>query len=117
MSNKYSQKLLDIAKKSTTDAIKTASKKSTQKTAEATDDLIGKKIADRVKSLLKKIFKKCFKRITFKNRWEWNINTKRKIYISSEKRQQINDKLRLVSYNNGISNNNKFLRECTKSVI
>ena len=42
---------------------------------------------------------------------------KKDIYISSEKRQQINDKLRLVSYNNGISNNNKFLRECTKSVI
>ena len=51
MSNKYSQKLSDIAKKSTTDAIKTASKKPTQKTAEATGELTGKKIADRVKSL------------------------------------------------------------------
>ena len=41
MSNKYSQKLLDSAKKSGADAIKTASKRAIQKTAEATDDLIG----------------------------------------------------------------------------
>ena len=36
ISNKYSQKLVDSAKKSATDAIKTASKRATQKTAEAT---------------------------------------------------------------------------------
>ena len=48
MSNKYSRKRLDSAKKSTTDAIKTASKKVTQKTAEATDDLVRDKIADRI---------------------------------------------------------------------
>ena len=47
LSNKYSQKLLDIAKKSTADAIKTASKRAIQKTAEATGDLIGNKIADK----------------------------------------------------------------------
>ena len=41
MSNKYGKKLLDTAKKSTTDAIKTASKRAIQKTAEATSDLIG----------------------------------------------------------------------------
>ena len=40
LSNKYSQKRLDTAKKSTTDAIKTASKRTIQKTAEATGDLI-----------------------------------------------------------------------------
>ena len=34
LSNKYSKKLLDGAKKSTTDAIKTASKRAIQKTAE-----------------------------------------------------------------------------------
>ena len=38
LSNKYGQKLLDSAKKSTTDAIKTASKRTIQKTAEATGD-------------------------------------------------------------------------------
>ena len=36
LSNKYSQKRLDTAKNSTTDAIKTASKRVIQKTAEAT---------------------------------------------------------------------------------
>ena len=48
MYNKYGQKLLDSAKKSTTDAIKTASKKANQKTAEATGVLIGNKIADKI---------------------------------------------------------------------
>ena len=42
--NKYGQKRLDTAKKSTNDAIKTASKGAIQKTAEATGDLIGNKI-------------------------------------------------------------------------
>ena len=48
MSNKYSQKLVDTAKKSATDAIRTASKRAVQKTAEATGDLIGNKIADKI---------------------------------------------------------------------
>ena len=43
LSNKYGEKLLDCAKNSTTDAIKTASKIAIQKTAEATGDLIGHK--------------------------------------------------------------------------
>ena len=42
--NKYGQKLLDSAKKSTTDAIKTAPKREIQKTAEPTGDLLGNKI-------------------------------------------------------------------------
>ena len=37
LSNRYGQKLLGSAKKSTTDAIKTASKRATQKTTEATE--------------------------------------------------------------------------------
>ena len=52
--NKCGQKLLDSAKKSTTDAIKTASKRAIQKTAEASGDLIGNKIADKVTSVSKK---------------------------------------------------------------
>ena len=40
MSNKYGKKLVDTAKKSATDAIKSASKRAIQKTAEATGDLI-----------------------------------------------------------------------------
>ena len=51
VSNKYDQKLLDSAKKSTADAIKTASKKVIQKTAEATVDFIGNKIADKITSV------------------------------------------------------------------
>ena len=47
LSNKYGQKLLDSAKKSTTDAIKTASKRAIQKTAEAAGDLIVNKIAEK----------------------------------------------------------------------
>ena len=54
LSNKYGQKLLDSAKKSTTDAIKTASKRAIQKTAEATGDLIGNKIADKITIVSKK---------------------------------------------------------------
>ena len=50
LNNKYCQKLLDSAKTSTTDAIKTASKRSIQKTAEATGDLIVNKIADKITS-------------------------------------------------------------------
>ena len=44
MSNKYGKKLVDTAKKSAADAIKTASKRAIQKTAEATGDLEGKKL-------------------------------------------------------------------------
>ena len=44
LSNKYSQKLPDTAKKSTTDATKTPSKIAIQKTTEAPGDLIVKKI-------------------------------------------------------------------------
>ena len=53
LSNKYSQKPLDNAKKSTTDAIKKASKRAIQKIAEATGDLIGNKIADKKTSVSK----------------------------------------------------------------
>ena len=54
LSNKYSTKLLDNAKKSTADALKTASKGVINKTSEATGDLIGNKIADKITSKAKK---------------------------------------------------------------
>ena len=48
LSNKYGQKRLDSPKKSTTDAIKTASKRAIQKTAEATGDFgVSKKKPDK----------------------------------------------------------------------
>ena len=57
LSNKYGQKLIDSAKKSTTDAIKTASKRAIQKTAESTSDFVGNKIADKITSVSKKSVK------------------------------------------------------------
>ena len=54
LSSKYGQKLLDSAKKSTTDAIKTASKRVIQKTAEATGDLIDDKTADKITTVSKR---------------------------------------------------------------
>ena len=48
LSNKYGRKRLDSAKRSTTDAIKTALKRMIQKIAEATGELIDNKIADKM---------------------------------------------------------------------
>ena len=59
LSNKYDQKRLDSATKSTTDAIKTASKRATQKVAEATGDLIGIKVADKITSVSRSLRKNC----------------------------------------------------------
>ena len=54
LGNKYGQKIFNSAKRSTTDAIKTAWNKAIQKTAEVTGDLIGNKIADKITSVPKK---------------------------------------------------------------
>ena len=48
MSNKYSQKVLDTATKSTKDATKISTKREIKKAAEATDDLTGNEIADKI---------------------------------------------------------------------
>ena len=93
LSIKCGQKLLDTAKKSTTDAIKTASKRSIQKTAEATGDLIGNKIADKIMSVSKKSTKELPNDETEVD--EKRATTKKR-YISPEVRQQILDELRLV---------------------
>ena len=53
LSGKYSQKPLDSAKKSMTDAIKTASKRAIQKIAEVTGNLIGNKTADKITNVSK----------------------------------------------------------------
>ena len=92
LSNKYGQKPLDSAKKSTTDAIKTASKRAIQKTAEATGDLIGNKIADKITSVSKK---KSNNNNDNSNEYV-ELTTHKKRYISLEERQQIINELRLV---------------------
>ena len=89
ISNKYGKKLVDTAKKSGTDAIKTASKKAIQKTAEATVDLIGNKIADKITSISKK------KSDNNNNDDDVKLATHKKRCISPEERQQIIDELRL----------------------
>ena len=83
VSNKYGQKILDSAKKSTTDAIKTALKRAIQKTAEVTGDLIGNKIADKITSVSTK---KAAKNDDANNEIEADVNVrKKKIHISRRK--------------------------------
>ena len=89
LSSKYIQKLLDSAKKSTTDTIKTASKRAIQKTAEATGNLIGNKIADKITSVSKKSSNN-------NNNENVELTIHKKRYISPEERQQIINELRLV---------------------
>ena len=95
LSNKYGQKLLDSAKKSTTDVIKTASKRAIQKTAEVTGDLIGNKIADKIKSFSKKSAKELHNNDKTKEE-DVEINTPKERYISPEERKQIIEELRSV---------------------
>ena len=94
MSNKYGQKLADIAKKSATDAIKTASKREIQKTAEATGGLVGNKIADKITSASKKSLKKPHDEES--SQTEVNNEIPKERYISPKERQQIIDELRLI---------------------
>ena len=98
VSNKYGQKLLDSAKKPTTDAIKTASKRAIQKTAEATGDLIGNKIADKITSVSKKTSKELpnSNNNNNNNNEDLEITPHKKRYISPEERQKIINELRLA---------------------
>ena len=85
MSNKYGQKLADTARKSATDAIKTASKRAIQKTAESTGDLVGNKIADKKRPRDKEL-----------SSTEVNNEMPKERYISPKERQQIIDELSLI---------------------
>ena len=92
LSSKYGQKLLDSTKKSTTDAIKTASNRAIQKTAEATWDLISNKIVDKITS----VSKKSSNNNSNDDDDGVESTTHKKRYISPEERQQIINELRLV---------------------
>ena len=87
LNNKYSQKLLDSAKKSTANAIKTASKTAIQKTAKSTGDLIGNKIAEKITSVSN--FSKHSKNDDADSKIEVQINR----YIPPEERLEITDEL------------------------
>ena len=80
LSNKYGQKLLDSAKKSAADAIKTASKRAIQKT-EATGDLIGNKIADKITIVSKKL---SYNNYINNNNEDVEITAHKKRYVSPE---------------------------------
>ena len=94
---KYGQKLLDSAKKSTTDAIITASKRAIQKTAETTGDLIGNKTEDKITSAWNKKPIKELPNNDETKEEDVEIITHKKRYLSPEERQQIIDELRLVT--------------------
>ena len=126
LSNKYSQNVIDTAKKSTTDAIKTVSKRAVQKTAEATGDLIGNKIADKITNISKEPVKELSNNNNDNEKEEdVEITTHKERYILPKERQQIIDELRLVPknylcfaiYKNGISKNIKFVRRCIKPTV
>ena len=78
----YGKKLIDTVTKTETDAAKTTSKRVVQKTAEAIGDLIGNKIADKITS-------------PGKTKRKEKEDERQQIYITTEKRQQIIDDLRL----------------------
>ena len=71
-----------------TDAAKTVSKIFIQKTEEVTGDLIGNRIAYKITSACKTKSKEKEK--------ENEVNAIQELYISSEKRQQIIDAIRLL---------------------
>ena len=87
------KKIVDAAKKSATDAVKTASKREIPKIVEATGDLIGNKIADKISSVSKK------KSNNNNDDDDVELATHKKRYISPEERQQIIDELRSVPKN------------------
>ena len=72
LSNKYSQRLLDSAKTSTTDAIETASKKAIEKAAEVTEVSVSKKSSKKSPSE------------EFHSQNEDEIETPKERYISSK---------------------------------
>ena len=82
LSNKYGQKFINSAQKSTPDAIKTASKRAIQKTAEAAGDLIGEKPNNNKNN--NNMMMKMQKQLLLRK------------HISPEERKQIIDELRLL---------------------
>ena len=86
VSGKYSQKVLDHAKKSATNALKISSKRIIQKTAEATGHLIDNKIAYRIAKVSQN---------SQQNNSKNNNQIPKERYISPEERQNIFDEIRL----------------------
>ena len=80
LSNKYRKKLSDPTTKTELNAAKAASRKAVNKTTEATGELIGKKIAEKI--------------VKTKPVPDRNLRNVEQIVLSTEKRQEILNKLR-----------------------
>ena len=91
VSGKYSQKLLDHAKASTTDSLKRFFKRVIQKTAKSTCDMIGNKIANKITKVSKSLQQNNSETGTNENEKE----IPKEKYISPGERQEIIYKLRL----------------------
>ena len=98
LSNKYSQKIIDSAKKIYNWCHKNCFKKSNSKNSRSNWSLIGNKIADKITSVSKKKSTKELPNDETKEE-DAEITTHKKRYISPEERQQIIDELRLVPRN------------------
>ena len=85
-SNNCNQKLLDYAKQSATDALKTASKRLIQKTADITGDWIVFKIADKITQSASETVSSKRYRIWY---WKIDTNTKKKDRYSYKKEIRI----------------------------
>ena len=90
-SGKYSQKLLNHAKKSATDAFKTALRRAIQKWAAAIGDLIGNKRANKVTKFSKNSKQNNSEIVTN----EQDKEIPNEIYIFPEKGQKIIDEMRI----------------------
>ena len=97
LSRKCSQKFLDHAKESASNAVKTTSKQGIQKKAEATGDLIDNKIADKITKVSRTSPQNSSK--SLKNETE-NIGIDREIpkekHVSPYIRQKFIDDLRII---------------------
>ena len=82
LNGKYSQKLLDHAKTSATDSLKTFSKRVIKKVAEATSDLIGNKIAYKITKVSSNSQQNNLGTVTNDN----DKDMSKEIYISPEER-------------------------------
>ena len=104
LSNKYSETLFYSSKKSTTDTIRTASKRAIQKSTEATSDLFSNEIAHKITSASNELHSKSLKELHSKklhskelhSQNDNKLETPKERYISPEKIRQVIDELRLV---------------------
>ena len=91
LSGKYSQKLLNHAKTSVADVLKTSSKRVSQNLAEATGDSIGNKIANKITRISKNSQQNHSETVTNEHYKEMY----KERYMPLEERQKVTDNLRL----------------------